>query len=146
MFRGRFFGLLLAMLLVVGLLGLAGSSVYRAGWTQGYFVGKVADGGEAGATTVVSPEPAPGRALGYGHGFSPAGSFFGGMVKFFVFFIAIGMFFKFIGMLMWRKGGHKGWHSGRGRHGGWGKHGHWGKHHDHTPPWYDDDSEEPMKA
>ena len=146
MFRGRFLGLLLAMLLVVGLLALAGSSIYRAGWTQGYFVGKISDSGEAGATTVISPEagtadPAPGRPPGYGHGFSPAGSFFSGVVKFFVFFIAIGMFFKFIGLLMWRKGGH--W----GKHGRWHKHGHWAKHHGHTPPWYDDESEEPiMKA
>lgn len=136
MFRGRFLGLLFAMLLVVGLLGLAGSSIYRAGWTQGYFVGKVSDGGEAGTVT---PDSVPGRALYYGRGFSPADGFFETVVKCFLFLFLIGMFFKFIGLLMWRKGGHRGWR-------GWGHHGRWHKHHDRTPPWYDDDSEEPMKA
>jgi len=137
MFRGRFLGLLFAMLLVVGLLGLAGSSIYRAGWTQGYFVGKVSDG-EAGETAVVTPDSAPGRTLHYGRGLSPVDTFFGTVVKCFLFLFLIGMFFKFIGLLMWRKGGHRGW----GKH----KHSHWAKHHGHTPPWYDDDSEEPMKA
>lgn len=144
MFRGRFLGFLFAMLLVVGLLGLAGSSIYRAGWTQGYFVGKVSDGGESAAVT---PEAAPGRALHYGGGFSRADSFFGTVVKCFLFLFLIAMFFKFIGLLMWRKGRY-GW----GRHGRWGassgwrKHKHWSKHHEHTPPWYDDESDEPMTA
>jgi hypothetical protein len=143
MFRGRFLGLLFAMLLVVGLLDLAGSSIYRAGWTQGYFVGKVSDG-EAGETAVVTPDAVtpdstPGRALHYGRGFSPADSFFETIVKCFLFLFLIGMFFKFIGLLMWRKGGQKGRR-------GWGHHGRWSKRHGHTPPWYDDESDEPMKA
>jgi hypothetical protein len=145
MFRGRFLGFLFIMLLAVGLLGLAGSSIYRAGWTQGYFIGKVSDGAAAGETTVVTPDTAPGQPAHYGRGFSLAGSFFGTVVKCFVFLLAIGMFFKFIGFLMWRKGGHRGWPKGGG-HGRWHKHGHWGKHHDHTPPWYDAESDEPLKA
>ena len=140
MFRGRFFGLLLAMLLVVGLLGLAGSSIYRAGWTQGYFIGKISDAGEDGQTTVVTPDPLPGRPAVYGWGLSPGGSFFGAIVKIFLFIFLIGMFFKFIGLLFWRK---RGWHN----HGHPGGRGGWGGHHGHRPPWYDDDSEEPvMKA
>ena len=128
--------MLFAMLLVVSLLGLAGSSIYRAGWTDGYFVGKVSDGGEAAAVT---PEQAPGRALHYGRGFSPADSFFGTVVKCFLILFLIAMFFKFIGFLMWRKGGRSGWH----KHGGYGR---WRKHYGQTPPWYDDESDEPMKA
>jgi hypothetical protein len=150
MFRGRFFSFLLAMLLVVGLLGLAGSSIYRAGWTQGYFTGKISDGGEAGQTTVVTPDPAPGRAPVYGWGLSPGGSFFGAIVKVFLVIFLIGMFFKFIGLLFWRKRGYPGGRGGWGPDGGCGPHGdsrRWGKHYGHTPPWYDDKSEEPvMKA
>lgn len=139
MFRGRFLGLLFAALLVAGLLGLAGSSIYRAGWTDGYFLGKVSDGAAAGETTVITPDSAPGRSLHYGRGFSPASTFFGTVVKCFLFLFLIAMFFKFIGFLMWRKGGHRGWH----KHGGYGR---WRKHYGQTPPWYDDESDEPMKA
>jgi hypothetical protein len=147
MFRGRFLGFLFVLLLAVGLLGLAGSSIYRAGWTQGYFVGKVSDSSVAGETTVITPEAgmseaAPAQPQRYGRGFSPAGDFFGTVVKCFLLLFAVGMFFKFIGFFMWRKGGHRGWH----KHSRWQKHRHWGKHHDHTPPWYDDESDEPMKA
>ena len=147
MFRGRLLGFLFIMLLVVGLLGLAGSSIYRSGWTQGYFVGKVSDGATAGETIVVSPDPAPGQPVHYGRGFSPVDSFFGTVVKCFLMLFLIGMFFKFIGFLMWRgRGGwHKGWHK-HGHHGRWHNKGRWGKHFDSTPPWYDDDADEPMKA
>jgi hypothetical protein len=147
MFRGRFLGFLFIMLLVVGLLGLAGSSIYRAGWTQGYFIGKVSDGAAAGETVVVSPDPAPSQPAHYGRGFSPVDSFFGTVVKCILALFLIGMFFKFIGFLMWRgRGGwHREWHK-HGRHGRWRNRGHWGKHFDGTPPWYDDDADEPMKA
>ena len=139
MFRGRFIGALLAFLLIIGLFGLASSTIYRAGWTEGYFVGKVSDGGASAETTVVVPEEAPGRALGPRYGFSPVSGFFAGIFKFFVLFLAVGMFFKFMGLLFWRK------------RGGWGHH-RWHRHHgwDHggdKPPWYGDESDEPvMKA
>ncbi len=141
MFRGRFVGFLFVLLLVVGLLGLAGSSIYRSGWTQGYFVGKVSDGAPAGETTVVTPDVAPGRS------FSPIGSFFGTVFKCLLLLFLFGMFFKFVGFLMWRgRGGwHKGWHK-HGQHGPWHGKGRWGKHHGGAPPWYDEDADEPMKA
>jgi hypothetical protein len=139
MFRGRFIGALLALLFIIGLFGLAGSSIYRAGWTQGYFVGKVSDGSAAAETTVVVPKEAPGRALGPRHGFSSADGFFGGIVKFFFLFFVVGMIFKFMGLFFWRKRG--GW----GHHRRWNHHG-WG-HHGDEPPWYGDESDEPvMKA
>ncbi len=151
MFRGRFFSFLFVLLLAVGLLGLAGSSLYRAGWTQGYFVGKVSDGAAAGETVVVAPVGAPESALHTGWGFSPLGSFFGTVFKCLFFFFLAGLFFKFIGLLMWRGGGHPGWHR-RGhwhhwrRHNHWGKHEQWGKHGGGGPPWYDEEADEPMKA
>lgn len=139
MFRGRFVGFLFVLLLVAGLLGLAGSSIYRAGWTQGYFVGKVSDGAPAGETTVVAPESAPGRS------FSPIASFFGTVFKCLFFLFLAGLFFKFIGLLMWRGGGRRDWrkHGGPGH---WRHKGHWGKGPDHSPPWYDDGADEPLKA
>ncbi len=140
MFRGRFIGALLALLLIIGLFGLASSTIYRAGWTEGYVVGKASDGAASAETTVVVPEEAPGRSFGPRYGFHPAGGFFGGIVKFFVFFLAIAMFFKFMGLLFWRKRGGWGHHHKWHRHHGWG-------HGDDKPPWYGDESEEPvMKA
>ena len=156
MFRGRFLGALLALLLVIGLLGLAGSSIYRAGWTQGYFVGKVSDGAgttvigpstessnttapESAAPAAGAPYNGPWQAPGFSRGGSAFGWFMGGIVKFFLLMLAIGFVFKlFFGMLFWRKRGHWG---GKGR--GWGH----GWHHDHRPPWHDEPSDEPvMKA
>jgi hypothetical protein len=146
MFRGRFIGALLALLLIIGLFGLVGSSIYRAGWTQGYFVGKVSDGRPAAETTVVGPEAAPGRAVGPGYGFSSAGGFFAGIVKFFLLFFLVGIIFKFMGLLFWRKRGGWGHHRGCGHHHRWGHHG-WGHNQGHEPPWYGDESDEPvMKA
>lgn len=152
MFRGRFLGALLAMLLIIGLLGLAGSSIYRAGWTQGYFVGKVSDG--AGTVVVPGnegrgaevPYNGPWQAPGFGRGGSTFGWFLGGMIKFFLVLMAIGFVFKlFFGMLFWRKRGHWGQGKGWGHGPGHGWHHNWG--HDHRPPWHDDPSDEPvMKA
>jgi hypothetical protein len=147
MFRGRFLGFLVVVLLVVGLLGLAGSSIYRAGWTQGYFVGKVTDGAATGETTVITPDSAPGQLTHFGRGFGPAGSLFGTVLRCLLMLLLFGMFFKFIGFLMWRgRGGWgKGWHK-RGGHGHWHRKSRWGRHHDGSPPWYDDEADEPMKA
>ncbi|MGD2079121.1 MAG: hypothetical protein PVH18_12110 [Chloroflexota bacterium] len=150
MFRGRFLSFLFVLLLVVGLLGLAGSSIYRAGWTEGYFAGKVANGGAdsvadgaaTGESTAVAPESGPAPAYHYGWG---AGGFFETVVKCFLLLLVAGLFFKFIGFLMWRRGGRRGWHR-HGRHGRWHHKERWGRPFDGTPPWYDDDADEPMKA
>ncbi|MFN2223464.1 MAG: hypothetical protein PVH65_09150 [Chloroflexota bacterium] len=143
MFRGRFFGFLFVLLLAVGLLGLAGSSIYRAGWTQGYFVGKVADGGASGETIVIAPDSAPHA----GRGWSPLGSFFGTVVQCLLGLFLFGLFFRFIGFLFWRGRGRwdKGWYK-HGQHGRWHGKGRWGKHYGGAPPWYDEDADEPMKA
>jgi hypothetical protein len=146
MFRGRFLGAILALLLIIGLFGLAGSSIYRAGWTQGYFVGKASDGatvvgpGEGvpseAAPNASTPYYGPGRAFGP----SPFLGFFGAIFKFFLFFMVLGLIFKlFFGLLFWRKRGRWGkyWHRDRGCH-----HGH------QQPPWYEEGiGDEPvMKA
>lgn len=138
MFRGRFFGALLALLLIIGLFGLAGSSIYRAGWTEGYFVGKVSSGSETGETTVITPDTGPGRYPVHGWGWTSPGGFFAGLLKLFFLFLLVGMAFKFLGLLFWRR--HRHWGKrGDWRHGGW--------HHGGRPPWYGDEPDEPvMKA
>jgi hypothetical protein len=151
MFRGRFLGVILTLLLVVGLFGLARNSIYRSGWSDGYVAGQVSgsteDGeGASGETAPVNPYYRYGPYWGPGDGFF---GLFGVILKFFLFFLFLGMIFKFIGFLFfWRKGGwgHSGW-GPRGR----GMHKHW--HHGHRdyndPPWYEagEDGEEPvMKA
>ena len=129
MFRGRFLGVFLAFLLVVGLLGLAGSSIYRAGWTQGYFTGKMSGGVEDEGATV---QPEDGRGLVYPHGLgaTSTGGFFGGLFKFLLLFFLAGLFLKLIfGFFFWGNR-HKGWRHGYGR-----------------PPWYGEEGDEPvMKA
>lgn len=133
MFRGRFLGALLALLLIIGLFGLAGSSIYRAGWTEGYFMGKVSNNGEAGETTVVAPNASPGRYPIHGWGLASTGGFFAGLLKFFFLFLLVGMAFKFLGLLFWR------------RHRHWDKPGGW--HHGSRPPWSNGEPDEPvMKA
>ena len=56
----------LAALIVVGLLFIAGSTVYRSGWSQGYMMGRLAAGGDDGAGVPYMPySPAySGRGLG----------------------------------------------------------------------------------
>ena len=151
MFRGRFLGAVVALLLIIGLFGLAGSSIYRAGWTQGYFVGKATDGATVvGPNEGVPSEAVPGgtspqaRAPYYGPGRSfGAMGFFGAIFKFFLVFMVIGLIFKlFFGLFFWRKRGRWGkhWHHGHGWNHDW--------HHGHRPPWYDEGvGDEPvMKA
>ena len=136
MFRGRFFGTILALMLIVGLFGLVGSNIYRAGWTQGYFTGKITDAAETGVE-VVGPEQATGREV-Y-PGYSPFGSIMGGFFKFFVFFMVIGLSFKmFFGMIFWHKRG-KWAKNGKEGH-GWQHRRAWG--HGHRPPWCDDTYDE----
>lgn len=132
MFRGRFLGVFLAFLLVVGLLGLAGSSIYRAGWTQGYFTGKIS-GGVEGEGATVQPEDGRSQIYPYGRELSSTGGFFGGLFKFLLLFFLAGLSLKLIfSFFFWGKSGHrhKGWRHGYGR-----------------PPWYGEEGDEPvMKA
>lgn len=148
MFRGRFLGVILTLLLVVGLFGLASNSIYRSGWSEGYVAGQVSSSteGAEGAAAEAAPVNPYYRHGRYG---GPGGFFglFGGILKFFLFFLFLGMIFKFVGFLFfWRKGG---WGSGWGPRGrGMHKHGHHG-HRGYNPPWYEEgeDGEEPvMKA
>lgn len=129
MFRGRFFGLLLAVLLLIGLVSVVSTSAYRTGWSQGLAAGQVADGVE------VTP-PSGQNFYSYsfygvpGHGFSPFGWFFGGLLKFFLLFLGIGLIFKLIGLFFWRS-------AGRG-------HRHWHGRHGMKPPWDGDMADEPI--
>jgi hypothetical protein len=139
MFFRRFVGLALVFVLLLGLFGLVGSSLYRSGWSEGFVAGQVTAGGEDGAVPVA---PGYGHYAGPGVGFSPFFGFAGGFLKFLFIFLLFGFFFKMIGFWFWRKRGHAGkhWRWGHGHHGHRGRYG-------GAPPWYDDEGEEPvMKA
>ncbi len=135
MFRRRFVGLLLGGLLLFGLFGMAGRSSYSRGWSEGYFAGQQVEVGEDGETAV-SPQPT--YRAPYGRHYSPFGWFIGGIFKFWITLMLIGMFFK---MFFFRR------FRGRGRHRHSGQHWHSGQHR-HGPPWcwhseHDEDDGEP---
>ncbi|MCA9929002.1 MAG: hypothetical protein KC419_11010 [Anaerolineales bacterium] len=122
MFRRRFVGGLLALLLIVGGLSLIGRMSYSRGWTDGYFSGQQVTAGEDGAETAVPPTSY--RHYPYrGWGFSPFAFIIGGIFKFWLFVMLMGLIFKMFFFRRWRRGP-------------WGRH-HWHGHHwhGHKPPW-----------
>ncbi len=133
----KMFGLFFMLLLLFGFLGLINNNRQNT-YMQGYIAGQqsVVTSGD-GSITAVSPPTSP-TQLTDTHRFS----FFGGLLKFFVFFFGFIFFIKITGMLIGGKHRrrHKGWHHAH-HWGNWQKQG-------HKPPWYDtDDADEPiMKA
>jgi hypothetical protein len=121
MFRRGFFGAILALVLIIGLVGLVGNAVYRSGYADGYTAGQVADGAEDGDAV---PPPGRGYDRYWGFGFFPFLWFAGGFLKFILFLLFFGLIFKLLGFWFWR---------GRGR--GHGP-GHWGWHHGPGHPPY----------
>lgn len=133
-FRSRLIGFIAAGFLIMGLFGMARSSAYHAGWSQGYVSGQAAAVQQAPPAAAAEGEtaaPAPSApAAGYnpyaahhgyyGYGHSPFGWFIGGLFKLFLFLIML----KFIfGFLFWGMRGRRHW---RRHH----RHGH------HGPPWH----------
>ena len=137
MFRRRFIGGLLAMLLIFGGLNFIGRTSYSRGWTDGYFTSQQAESSEDGAETAVPPTY---RSPYYGRGYhSPFLWFVGGIFKFWLFMMLFGLIFKMMFFRRWRRGG---WGGHRyHRRGPWGgpPH-HWGK-----PPWDNGDDDEPYE-
>lgn len=131
MFFRRLFFLFFALLFLGALFGMNGrsQSQYQAGYVNGFVAGQQSMQAAEGGTAVVPP-PAPSH---------PGFSFFGFLLKSFLFFFG----FIFLIGLLFRLGR---------RHGG--GHGRcWQKWHEewhqagHKPPWYDVDADEPvMKA
>ncbi len=105
--RGRGIGLLIGVLLIGGLLALAG----YAGYSQGYDTG-VAEQIEESATTVVYASD---------RGFSGVGIFF----KFLLFGLLFLFIFKIIGFFAWRRRwGPRGRWQEQWEHQGYGPHSH----------------------
>ena len=108
----RRFPVILVALIVLGLVILGGSMVRQNAWNEGYMMGRLSAGGEAGTAL---PYGYPG-SFGPSH-FSGAGLFFG--------LLLIGL----LGMLAFRYMRHRGWQMAgkpEGEHGSW-------RHH--MPPW-----------
>ncbi|KAA3655437.1 MAG: hypothetical protein DWQ04_33565 [Chloroflexi bacterium] len=131
MFRKRFVGGLLALLLVFGGLSFMGRTSYSRGWTDGYFSAQQAESSEDGAAETAVPPHSRFRAPYY-RGYSPFAMIIGGIFKFWLFMMLFGFIFKMLFFRRWRRGH-------------WGKQGHhfrgrgpWG-----SPPWcYGHDSDD----
>ena len=93
MFRGRFLFAIMAFLLILGVFGLASSSIYRAGWTQGYLTAQVPNMSEAVESSEANPEAAPVSPYG-------GGRYFGDGLRHSSFFGLVGGFFKFFVMII----------------------------------------------
>ncbi len=123
MFRRRFVGGLLALLLIMGGLSFVGRMSYSRGWTDGYFSGQQVQSGEEGAAETAVPPYTRYHSPYYGRGFSPFGMIIGGIFKFWLFVLLMGLIFKMLFFRRWRRGP---W-GGHRFHG----HGPWG-----GPPWH----------
>jgi hypothetical protein len=118
-FRGRFFIRTLLVLLLVGIFAsVAGRWSYNAGWSDGYYTAQAQEGSGDGAT--VAPSPAHGFGPTRGWGFGPVGWFFGGLLKFWLFLLLIGLGLKLLAGHAWGGGRHH-------RHGDW---------HDRREEWH----------
>ena len=115
------FGRIIAFLLLVGLVVLAGTAVYNAGVSAGI--------ASDISTVIASGEPVPvgvygpyvGHPWGWG-GWGLAGGFFGFLFFIFFLFLIFGLIRAAFGWGRW--GGHRGWgYKGNGGdHRGWDRH------------------------
>jgi hypothetical protein len=115
------------MLILIGLLILGGFAIYRIGWSEGYRVGLLTDGGVEGMLVPYAP---------YGSGF------LGLLLVIGVFFLMFAVIGKFFRLLAWRSAGGP-WmmaHRPPGTPGGpkgeaWAKHWQRHRHGGHGPAW-----------
>lgn len=118
--RGFFIVRLLATLLLIGLLIVGGTALYRAGFTQGY--------AQAALTaTKDAPQAAPGY-LGYPGWMYPGFGFFPFMMFPGMFFFGLLFFFVVVGLFRFAIFGPRRW--GYPPMGAHGEHG-----HGYPPPW-----------
>jgi hypothetical protein len=127
---------LIAVVAAVLLLFGIGSAIHSAGWSDGFMMGMMAGGNVDGGSL------APYLALQNGRiGHSGIGGFFSGLLHFLFILFMIGLFFRFVGFLRRRKGGHGPWghHRHGWRHDGeWDPRGGWGKHGPNRDPQTED--------
>ncbi|MFN8484534.1 MAG: hypothetical protein U0768_15960 [Anaerolineae bacterium] len=114
MFPRRFIGMAIGALLLFGLLFVVAPNMQRDAWMQGYLMGQLAGGKDAGAAALLAPYMMHSGGPGFGGGFGfllliPLG---------FLFFVGVGKFMRY---RAWQHG------YGHGGPGGWHRHG--------PPPW-----------
>jgi hypothetical protein len=114
MFIRRIFALILIILLVAGLLSIAG----YAGWSQGYTMGHLAASGEGGTVAPYAPYPI---------GFSPFWFGIGLFVKLGLLLLLFLVLAKCFGFWAWRMAG-----GPPGKY--WARH--WPHHGPPRPPWH----------
>jgi hypothetical protein len=115
---------LAALIIVVCLLVVGGTAIYRGGWSQGYMMGRLAAGGDDGAI-------APYALYGYPRSHFGLSPFLCGAGLFVLLLVVMGQFFRF---RAWKMVAREGWPKG----GHWAKH--WHRHHGPMPhgpmpPW-----------
>ncbi len=118
MFPRRFLGIAIGVLLLFGLLFVVGPSMQRDAWMQGYLVGQMASGKDAGSAALLAPYMMHQGGPGFG-GFG----FFLLIPLAVLFFIGMGKFMRHRAWQHGYGGGAQGWQGGPG---GW---------HRHGPPW-----------
>lgn len=117
-------GTIIVALVVIGLLFLIGSAVYRSGWSQGYMMGRLSSGGEEGAAMPFTP---------YAFG-TPRGHSFGKILLIGGLVVLGIMAFKFFRFHAWRTARGQRWpEQGEADH----PQAHWAHHwHGPMPPWW----------
>jgi hypothetical protein len=121
-YRGRFFLRTILLLLLIGVFAsVAGRWSYNAGWTDGYVTAQTGASHTDGETAapVSAPRAVPYRSWEFG----PLGWFFGGLLKFWLFLLLVGLSLKLL------FGGGRHLH----RHDRW-RHHHWHGPHDRGAP------------
>lgn len=128
MSKTRFLLVPLAGLIVIGLLIMGGWAIHRTGWSEGYAMGQLAAGGEAGGT-------AP-----YGLGLSLFLPWGVGLFFTVALLLLLGVIGKIFGLCAWKMAGGP-WMTARGRRkmadGASGERwaGHWHRPHGPMHPW-----------
>ncbi|MFN8499029.1 MAG: hypothetical protein U0641_14360 [Anaerolineae bacterium] len=116
MFPRRFIGIAIGLLLLFGLLFVVGPSMQHDAWMQGYLMGQLASGKDAGSAALLAPYMMQHGGPGFG-GFG----FFLLIPLGILFFVGIGKFMRY---RAWQHGYGPGVPGGPG---GWHRHG--------PPPW-----------
>lgn len=127
MSRTRFLVAPLLAVIIVGLLVVGGWAIHRIGWSEGYAVGQLTDGGGELSTPPYAP-----IGLGYLGLFLTAG------LAFLVLVMIVGKLFRFwawkTAALPWMMAGGP-WKQAVGPNGEpWIRY--WRRHHRHVPPWW----------
>ena len=135
----RFFPAVLTVLVIVGLLWLGGSAIYRSGWSQGFVMGQLAAKGD-GATAL----PYMAYGSGFGPGLGSGVGFLGACLFAFFLFALAGLALKFIGFRRWAMTGHRNVPPDAEHIQRWAEH--WSQHAGRKPWWWKDEGEQAPRS